>query len=71
MRDDEIDGLSHGEDPRRLLVGHLHVVGVLELLDERVEVQRVGLQVFLEARRLVDASRIDLELVGEMRLDEA
>ena len=52
-------------------VGHLHAVGVLELLDERVEVQRVGLQVLLEARRLVDARGIDLELVGEMRLDEA
>ena len=70
MGDDEVDGLAHGEDPRRLLVGHLHAVGVLELLDERVEVERVGLEVLLEARRLVDARGIDLELVGEMRLDE-
>ena len=69
--DDEVDGLAHGEDPRRLLVGHLHAVGVLELLHERVEVERVGLEVLLEARRLVDARGIDLELVGEMRLDEA
>src|SRR5919201_3667987 len=70
VRDDEIHGLAHGEDPRRLFVGHLHPVGVLELLDERVEVQRVGLQVLLEARRLVDAGRIDLELVGQVGLDQ-
>src|SRR5262245_21623385 len=70
VRDDEVDGLTHGEDPRRLLVGHLHAVGVLELLDKRVEVQRVGLEVLLEARRLVDARRIDLELVGQVRTDQ-
>ena len=51
MGEDEIDRLAHAEDPRRLLVGHLHAVGVLELLHERVEVERVGLEVLLEARR--------------------
>ena len=51
---------------RRLLVGHAHAVGVLELLDERVEVERVGLEVLLEARGLVDARRVDVELVGQV-----
>src|SRR4029079_4340237 len=68
--DDEVDGLAHGGDPRSLLVGHLDAVGVLELLDERVEVQRGGVGVLAEGRRVVEARRIDLELVGEMRLDE-
>src|SRR4051812_15836227 len=68
--DDEVDGLAHGRDPRGLRVGHLHAVGVLELLYERVEVERVGLEVLPEARGVVDARGIDLELVGEVRLDE-
>ena len=45
VREHEVDGLADGLDPRRLLVGHLHAVGVLELLHERVEVERVGLEV--------------------------
>src|SRR3954454_23557694 len=48
--DDEIDGLAHGDDPRRLLVGHPDPIGVLELLYQRVEVERVGPEVLLEAR---------------------
>ena len=66
VREDEVDRLADGEDLRGLLVGHLHAVGVLELLDERVEVQRVGLEILLEARRLVDARGIELELVGQV-----
>src|SRR5436190_42487 len=61
---------AHGQDLRRLLVRHLHAIGVLELLDEREEVERVGLEVLLEPRALVDARRVDVELVGQVRLDE-
>ena len=52
--EDEVDRLTHGEDLRGLLVGHLHAVGVLELLDQRVEVERVGLQILLEAGAFLD-----------------
>ena len=48
--EDEVDGLADGQDLRRLLVGHAHAVGVLELLHERVEVERVGLEILAEAR---------------------
>ena len=47
----------------------LHAVGVLELLHERVEVERVRLEVLLEARLLLDARRVELELVGQVRAD--
>ena len=66
---DEVDRLPDGDDLRSLLVGHLHAEGVLELLHERVEVQRVGLEVDAEVRAVVDPRGIDLELVDEVRLD--
>src|SRR5215218_5958191 len=67
--DHEVHGLPDGLDPRRLLVRHRHAVAVLELLHERVEVERVGLEVALEVGALLDARRVELELVGEMRTD--
>ena len=66
MGEDEVDRLTDGEDLRRLLVAHRDAVGVLELLHERVEVQRVGLEVLLEARLLGDRLGIEVELVGEV-----
>ena len=69
-REDEVDRLADRHDLRGLLVGHLHAVGVLELLHERVEVERVGLEVGAKARRLVDPRGIDLELVDEVGLDQ-
>ena len=63
----EVDRLADGEDLRGLLVGHAHAVGVLELLHERVEVERVGLEVLLEARLLADRRGLDVELVGQVR----
>ena len=47
----EVDRGAHGPDLRRLLVGHLDPVGVLELLHQRVEVERVRPQVVAEVRR--------------------
>src|SRR5262249_34876288 len=70
VREDEIDGLAHAEDPCCLLVGHLHPVGVLQLLDERVEIQRIGLEVLLETGPLVDHRRVDLELVGQVTANQ-
>ena len=62
----EVDGLTHGEDLRRLLVAHRDAVAVLELLHERVEVERVGLEILLEARLVADRAGIEVELVGEV-----
>ena len=47
-----------------------HAVGVLELLHERVEVERVGLQVLLEAGARRDRLRVDVQLVGEVGADQ-
>src|SRR5436305_5335914 len=66
-REHEVHGLTNGQDLRGLFIGDLHPVGVLELLNERVQVERVGLQVLLEAGRLGDLAGIDLELVGQVR----
>jgi hypothetical protein len=63
---DVVRGGSDVEDPRRGLVGDLHAVGVLQLLDERVEIERVRFEVLLEAGPLDDARGLDLELVGQM-----
>ena len=70
VREHEVDGRADGQDLRRLLVGHLHPVGVLELLDQRVQVERVGLEVLLEARGLADRAGLDVELVGEVLADQ-
>src|SRR5215204_397788 len=68
--EDVVDRLPDGDDAHRLLVGDAHAVVVLELHDERHEVERVGVEVLLEARALLDALGIDLELRGEVRPHE-
>ena len=68
--EDEVHCLAHRQDLRRLLVGHLHAVGVLQLLHERVKVERIGLQILLEPGFPTDVLRIDVQLVGEMGLDQ-
>ena len=71
MGQHEVDRLAHGEDLRGLLVGHAHAVGVLELLHERVQVQRVRLEVLLEARvSSAITLGVDVELVGEVGADQ-
>jgi hypothetical protein len=66
MGGDEVGGLANGEDASRLLVRDADAVVVLELHDELDEVERVGLQVLLEARVLLDAGGIDLQLGGQV-----
>src|SRR5918999_1453120 len=67
MGEDEVRGLADGEDLRRLLVGDPDAVAVLELHHELDEVERIGLQVLLEARLLLDARGVRLELLREVR----
>src|SRR5947208_11803173 len=69
MLEHEVHGLADRVDLRRLLVRHRHAVGVLELLDERVEVQGVRLEIVLEVGVLLDPRRVELELVGEVGAD--
>ena len=57
VSDHEVDGLPDGEDVGGLLVGDAHAVAVLELLHERVQVERVRREVLLEARLERDLSR--------------
>src|SRR3954468_15109431 len=70
MREHEVDRLPHRLDLGRLLVGHRHAVGVLELLHQRVEVERIGVEVVAEVRRLAHPRRIELELVGQVVADQ-
>src|SRR3954463_4477722 len=62
----EIDRLRDRVDGRGVLIRHLDAVGVLQLLHERVEVQRVGRQVLAEVRGLLDLRGIQLQFVREM-----
>ena len=48
MGKDEVDSRAHGLDARRLLVGHLHPVGVLELLHQRVEADSLDLYTLVQ-----------------------
>ena len=70
MREHEVDRCPHREDLGRLLVGHLHPVGVLELLHERVQVERVRLEVLLEAGGLDDRAGLDVEPTQTSELGE-
>src|SRR4051812_21168214 len=69
MGGDEVGGLADREDPRRLIVGNADPVAVLELDHELHEVERVGLEILLEASVLGDAAGVHLELGGEVIAD--
>src|SRR5215218_722291 len=64
--DHEVDRVANRLDPGGLLLGHPDPVGVLELHDELVEIERVGVEVLLEARRVVDRVGLHLELVRKV-----
>ena len=66
MGGDEVRGLPDGQDLGRLLVGDADPVAVLELDHQLDQVERVGLEVLLEAGVLADAPGIDLELGGQV-----
>src|ERR671914_2491229 len=66
MRGDEVGGLPHRQDLGRFLVRNADAVAVLELDNEHDQVQRIRLEVLLEARFLLDARGLHLELGGEV-----
>src|SRR6202007_2413269 len=63
--------LPDREHLRRTLVGDLPAVGVLELLHQRVEIERVRFEVLPEPGGFLDALGIDLQLVGQVRADHS
>src|SRR5919108_1424813 len=65
----EVRGLADRQDLGRLLVRDPDAVAVLELDDQLDEVQRVRLEVLLEAGPLADPPGIDLELRREVLPD--
>jgi hypothetical protein len=65
-----VGGLPDRRQLRGILVGDAHSGAILELLDERDEVQRVGLEVLLEASVVLDARWIYLQLLREVAADE-
>src|SRR5918999_1004377 len=66
MRGDEVGGLPHRQDLGRFLVRNADAVAVLELHHELDEVQRVRLEILLEARVLRDADGLHLQLGGKV-----
>src|SRR5918999_4849578 len=69
MGGDEVRGLADREDLGCLLVGDPDAVVVLELDDQLDQVERVGLQVLLEARLLTDAVRPHAQFGGQVLPD--
>src|SRR4051794_21267924 len=62
----EVDDRSHGLHLGRLVVGDSDAIGVLELHEELDQVQRVGVQVVLEARAVADLTGVDGQLGGQV-----
>src|SRR5581483_206999 len=69
VRRDVVDSLPDGGDLLRVLVGDLDPELVLELHDQLDEVERIGVQVFLERCVLADLALLDAELLGQDLLD--
>src|SRR5918995_3156294 len=69
MGGDEVCGLADREDLGRLLVRDADPVAVLELDHELHQVERVRLEVLLEAGGAVDALGVDLQFGGQVLPD--
>lgn len=70
MGEDKVDCLTDGEDLGGLLIGHFGAVRIFKLLHQRVEIERVGLKIFLETGLLVDRRPVNVKLVGEVPTDQ-
>src|SRR5581483_9569103 len=65
VRRDVVDGLPHGRDLLRVLVGDLDSELILELHDQLHEVERVRVEVFLEGSLFGDYVLVDAQLLDE------
>src|SRR5947209_3228148 len=66
---DVVDRLADSRDLLRILVRDLDPELILELHDQLDEVERVGVEIFLERRIVVDLGLVDTELLGQDFLD--
>src|SRR5262249_28937250 len=69
MRSNEVRGLPDRKDLGRFLVGNANAIAVLQLDHELHEVERVGLEVLLEARAVLDPIGVHLQLAGQVLAD--
>src|SRR3954462_3281574 len=69
MSGDEVRGLPHREDLGRLLVGDADPVAVLQFDHELHQVERIGLEILLEPRVVLNARGVDLQLGGQVIAD--
>src|SRR5690349_9870895 len=69
VRKDEVDRLADGLDALGLIFRDPDAIAVLELHHQLHEVQRVCLEVLLEAAVLADGGIVDSELIGQVRAD--
>src|SRR6188508_996763 len=69
MLDDVVDRLPDRRQLLRVLVRDLDAELILELHDQLDQVERVGVEVFLERRLVRDLALVDAELLVERRLD--
>src|SRR5215204_3669025 len=67
---DEVDGVPDCLDLGRLLLAHPDPVAVLELHDELVEVERIGVEILTEPGVRLDPLGSHLELGAEVVPDE-
>src|SRR4249919_3968362 len=65
---DVVDGLSDGGDALGILVGDLDPELILELHDQLDEIERIGVEILLERRRLDDVGLLDAELLHQNHL---
>ena len=65
VREDVVDSLPDGRDLLSVLVRDLDPELVLELHDQLDQVERIGVEVFLERRLVSDLVLVDAELLDE------
>src|SRR5438477_6625341 len=65
VRGDVVDSLTDRLNLLRVLVGNLDPELVFELHDQLDEIERVGVEIFLEGGFLVDLALVDAELLAQ------
>src|SRR5256712_2071515 len=68
VRGDVVDSLTDGLDLLRVLVGNLDPELVFELHDQLDEIERIGIEIFLEGGLLRNLALVDAELLAQQLL---
>ena len=69
MRGDVIDRLADRRDLLRVVVGDLDAELILELHDQLDQIERVGVEIFLERSLFRDLALVDTELLAQRAFD--